>query len=171
MRPGLKRCGPPRVDRILRVVTGPEEKSINGSLPIGMSMRYEVLEHTADIMIRTSGKDLAECFANAAYALEDQLVKADRIEAKEIVEFDVEGFDIEALLLNFLSEFLFLIDTRRLVFNQFDVKIDGLKLHCSAGGEMIDLERHEAKKEIKAITYHMMKVDLMEPSVQVIFDI
>jgi SHS2 domain-containing protein len=148
-----------------------QEKSIKGSLPIVEPMRYEVLEHTADIMIRTSGKDLAECFANAAYALEDQMVRAELIETKELVEFDVEGFDVEALLLNFLTEFLFLIDTRRLVFNRFDIKIDDLKLHCSAWGEIIDVERHEAKKEIKAITYHMMKVDPEEPSVQVIFDI
>lgn len=155
----------------LSIISRSKEKSINGSHTIDENMRYELLEHTADVMIRTRGKDLAECFANAAYALEDQMVQAERIEAKEMVEFDVEGFDIEALLLNFLSEFLFLIDTRRLVFNRFDVRIDGLKLHCEAWGEVIDVERHEAKKEIKAITYHMMNVDPQEPSVQVIFDI
>lgn len=134
-------------------------------------MRYELLEHTADIMVRTTGADLEECFANAAYALEDQIVDADRVRSLERVEIDVEGFDKEALLLNFLSEFLFLFDTRRLVFGQFLVFIDGNNLHCDAWGEPIDVERHGAKREIKAITYHMMQVDEATPSVTVLFDI
>ena len=134
-------------------------------------MRYELLEHTADIMVRTTGADLEECFANAAYALEDQIVDADRVRSLERVEIDVEGFDKEALLLNFLSEFLFLFDTRRLVFGQFLVFIDGNTLHCDDWGEPIDVERHGAKREIKAITYHMMQVDEQTPSVTVLFDI
>lgn len=134
-------------------------------------MRYELLEHTADIMVRTTGADLEECFANAAYALEDQIVDADKVRSLERVEIDVEGFDKEALLLNFLSEFLFLFDTRRLVFGQFLVFIDGNTLHCDAWGEPIDVERHGAKREIKAITYHMMQVDEATPSVTVLFDI
>lgn len=134
-------------------------------------MRYELLEHTADIMVRTTGADLEECFANAAYALEDQIVDADRVRSLERVEIDVEGFDKEALLLNFLSEFLFLFDTRRLVFGHFLVLIEDGKLHCDAWGEPIDIERHGAKREIKAITYHMMQVDEQTPSVTVLFDI
>ena len=87
------------------------------------------------------------------------------------VDIEVDGFDKESLLLNFLSEFLFLMDTERLVFGRFDVVIDGLKLRCEAWGEEIDPERHGAKREIKAITYHMMNVDEAAPSVTVIFDI
>ena len=134
-------------------------------------MRYELLEHTADVMVRTTGADLEECFANAAYALEDQIVDADRVRSLERVEIDVEGFDKEALLLNFLSEFLFLFDTRRMVFGHFLVFIEDNKLHCDAWGEPIDVERHGAKREIKAITYHMMQVDEQTPSVTVLFDI
>jgi SHS2 domain-containing protein len=134
-------------------------------------MRYQVLDHTADIMIRTEGKDLADCFSNAAYALMDQIVEAERIVAREAETFDVDGFDHESLLLNFLTEFLFLLDTKRMVFKEFDVHIDGLKLRCTARGEQIDIERHHAKKEVKAITYHMMEIAPQGTSVQVIFDI
>jgi SHS2 domain-containing protein len=134
-------------------------------------MRYEVLEHTADVMIRTTGASLEECFANAAYALFDQMVEADRIEPVTVREITAEGFDLESLLLNFLSEFLFVLDTERLVFGRFDVSIDGLRLHCLAHGERIDLERHGPKKEVKAITYNMMFVDADEPSLTVVFDI
>jgi len=134
-------------------------------------MRYKLLEHTADVMVKAYGADLEECFGNAAYALMDQMVHAETIAEKVRYEFDAEGFDIESLLLNFLSEFLFIQDTKRLVFHKFEVKISGLSLHCTAWGEEIDPERHQAKGEVKAITYHMMKIDLDEPSVTVLFDI
>ncbi|MFA5313409.1 MAG: archease [Methanomassiliicoccales archaeon] len=134
-------------------------------------MRYELLEHTADVMVRAHGTTIEECFANAAYALEDQMVHAERIAERTSYEFDVEGFDMESLLLNFLSEFLYIQDTKRLVFSRFEVHISSLSLHCVAWGEEIDTERHQAKGEVKAITYHMMKIDPEGPSVTVLFDI
>ncbi|QLH75709.1 MAG: archease [Methanomassiliicoccales archaeon] len=134
-------------------------------------MRYELLEHTADVMIRAKGRSLAECFANAAYALFDQIVDVEKVEERREYSFNVEGFDLESLLMNFLSEFLYIHDTTRLVFCRFDVRIEGVALTCTAWGEEIDVERHRAKREIKAVTYHMMKIDEKEPSVQVLFDI
>lgn len=134
-------------------------------------MRYELLEHTADVMVRAYGSSLEECFANAAYALFDQMVEAEKVELRESVELKVEGSDLESLLFNFLSEFLFIHDTTRLVLARFEVRIDGLNLHCRAWGEKIDLQRHGPKKEIKAITYHMMSVDQAAPAVTVVFDI
>ena len=43
-------------------------------------MRYELLEHAADVMVRCTGKDLEECFENAAYALSDQMLDASLVE-------------------------------------------------------------------------------------------
>ena len=39
-------------------------------------MRYEVLEHTADLMVKAYGRTLKECFENAAFAMMDQIVDA-----------------------------------------------------------------------------------------------
>lgn len=134
-------------------------------------MRYEQLEHTADVMIKAYGKTLEECYGNAAYALFNTMVDATTIRPTEEIEFAQEGHDFESLLYNFLSEFLFLHDTTRLVLCEFDVVIDGFKITCKARGERLDLEKHQPKTEIKAITYHMLNVDLDEPSVTVIYDI
>jgi SHS2 domain-containing protein len=133
--------------------------------------RYCVIDHTADIMIEATGKDLAECFANAAYALFDQMVDASNIEVKEHVSFEVESDDLEALFYNFLSEFLYLHDARRLVFSSFDVVLEVGKAICVAGGERYDPERHGGRRDVKAITYHMLEVDPKIPKVRVLFDI
>jgi SHS2 domain-containing protein len=134
-------------------------------------MRYELLEHTADVMVRAHGKDLEECFANAAYALFDQMVDVSTIVPRSEVDFEVEGHDLESLLYNFLSEFLYLRDAKHLVLSDFQVSIDGFALRCKARGERLEPERHGQRHEVKAITYHMLTVDTEEPSVTIIFDI
>ncbi|MEI6796641.1 MAG: archease [Methanomassiliicoccales archaeon] len=130
-----------------------------------------MLEHTADIMIEATGRDLAECFSNAAYALFDQMLDASTVEDREQVTFEVESDDLESLFYNFLSEFLYLHDARRLVFGRFDVTLTKDKVSCVAGGERFDPTRHEGRREVKAITYHMLEVDTTIPKVRVIFDI
>lgn len=134
-------------------------------------MRYELLEHTADVMVRAHGKDLEECYSNAAYALFDQMVDVTKVETRTEVCFEVEGHDLESLLYNFLSEFLYLHDAKRLVLREFDVRIQGNKVICKARGEPLSPSRHGQRHEVKAITYHMLSVDPDEPSVTVIFDI
>jgi SHS2 domain-containing protein len=134
-------------------------------------MRYELLEHTADVMIKAHGCDLEECFANAAYALFDQITDVSKVSAGEEVSFVVSGHDNESLLFNFLSEFLFIHDAKHLVLSEFRVKIKGTILQCTAKGEKIDSGRHTYRHEVKAITYHMLEVNAEEPSVTVILDI
>lgn len=134
-------------------------------------MRYEQLEHTADVMIKAHGRTLEECYGNAAYALFDTMVDASTIQPTEEIDIQQEGHDHESLLYNFLSEFLFVHDVTRLVLCEFDVAMEGFKIKCRARGERLDLEKHRPKTEIKAITYHELKVDTDEPSVTVIFDI
>ena len=134
-------------------------------------MRYEVLEHTADVMIRCRGKTLEECFENAAYALSDQTVDATKVEAKDMFSVDVTGGDDEERLYAFLSEILFLQDAEYYAFSEFRVTIDGDRVTAQIYGEPLDVKKHRAKTEVKAITYHMMKVDPSVPELTVVFDI
>jgi SHS2 domain-containing protein len=134
-------------------------------------MRYELLEHTADVMIKAHGSELEECFANAAYALFDQITDVSKVGRSEEVRFVVSGHDNESLLFNFLSEFLFIHDAKHLLLSEFHVKIKGTSLQCTAKGEKFDPKRHDYRHDVKAITYHMLEVNTEEPSVTVILDI
>ncbi|MCX6652828.1 MAG: archease [Methanomassiliicoccales archaeon] len=134
-------------------------------------MRYELLEHTADVMLKAHGATLEECFENAAYALFDQMVHASRIEPRTEISFEVKGDDLESLLYAFLSEFLYIRDAKMLVLGQFRVRIEGFQLSCHAKGEKFDEKKHGRRHDVKAVTYHMLTVDQQEPSVTVLFDI
>lgn len=134
-------------------------------------MRYEVLEHTADVMVRAHGRTLEECFENAAFAMTDQIVDASSVRQGEQVDISVEGADKEELVYNFLSEVLFIFDARGVVLNKFEVVLKPGRLECKAWGEVYDPERHSPKSEIKAVTYHELKVNEDEPSITVLFDV
>ncbi len=133
--------------------------------------RYELVDHTADMMVKAYGSSLEECFANAAFALFDQTVDLSTVEAKEQTEIRVSGIDDEDRLFSFLSELLYIEDADNLILKEFEVSFEGDDVVCRASGEKLDLGRHRIRSEVKAVTYHMMDIDRTEPSVTVLFDV
>lgn len=133
--------------------------------------RYELIDHTADMMVKAYGNTLEECFANAAYALFDQTVDLSTVDCVETTYIDVSGIDDEDRLYSFLSELLFIEDCDNLILKEFDVSFSEDRVQCTAKGERLDRSRHRVRSEVKAVTYHMMEVDRSAPSVTVIFDV
>jgi SHS2 domain-containing protein len=133
--------------------------------------KYELIDHTADLMVKAYGSTLEECFANAGYALFDQTVDLSGIGPNEIFEIKASGDNPEELLYAFLSELLFLEDCEGIILCELDVGFVDGGLICEGRGEILDRSRHRTKSEIKAITFHMMSVNAEEPSVTVIFDV
>ncbi len=136
-----------------------------------MPDRYEIIDHTADIAIKTHGKDMNEAFANAAFAMFDTMCDAASVKPVGEVEVRVEGDDLELLLVNWLSELLYICDVDDVLFSEFEVNISGKELVGKARGESMDPVRHGLKTDIKAVTYHMLEVSQAENYVQVLFDI
>jgi len=136
-----------------------------------MAERYELLDHTADILVRASGKTLEEAFANAAYALFDTMCDASAVRPLKIKKVECEAPDPEQLLVDWLSRLLFLCDVDDMLFSEFEVEIKGTSLKAKIRGERLDADRHHLKTDVKAITYHMLEVDEEKNRVQVLFDI
>ena len=134
-------------------------------------MRYELLEHTADAMVKCYGKDLEECFGNAAYAMYDQMLDASSVRPSAKIRVISSGEDGRERLFSFLSELIYITDVKGLVFSEFEVSFDGNEVICTAAGEPLDAARHRPRAEVKAVTYHMMSVDEGEPSVTVVLDL
>lgn len=135
-----------------------------------MKKRYESLDHTADIMIRAFGNTIEECLNNAAYAMFDQISDLSKIAPTQSYRFDIEDEDPSMLMVDFLSELLYLHDTKLILFSEFDLEYDGEMLKVEARGEPIDLDRHEIKNSIKAVSYHALEVSPEKGYAQVLFD-
>ncbi|MHC5113219.1 MAG: archease [Planctomycetota bacterium] len=123
---------------------------------------FETFEHTADIGLRVRAPDLATLLAEAARAMFSVIVPdLEAIRPAQEVALRIEEPDPAYLLVDWLSELLFTFDTRRLVFADFTVQTDHPTsggLSAVARGEVLDLDRHPVRHEIKAITYHDLTV-------------
>ena len=125
---------------------------------------YETFEHTADVGIRVRAGDEAELFSEAARGLFSLMTaNLDAVRPLQEVRIELVGENIEELLHDWLAELLFQFHGNRLVLAEFHVAIRGtppaLSLSATARGEPIDARRHEIGEEIKAITWHELKVE------------
>ncbi len=121
---------------------------------------FRVLEHTADIGFEAFGATREEVFANAAHALMNFFEDRMAIRLTEQVPLHVEGSDSFALLVNWLSEILFLQDTEGWLFGDFQVRsLQETSLDAVARGEKRDPSRHHIKLLVKAITYHQLALE------------
>jgi SHS2 domain-containing protein len=135
---------------------------------------YEIIEHTADVGLKANGQSLSEAFSNIAKGMFDLITDESKVKDHDRYEINLAAFDMEQLLVDWLSELLFLHETEQVVFGRFDVTIDPRKHSISAMvfGEPFDSSKHRVGMQIKAVTYHMLEVRLGPPyTVQVIFDI
>jgi len=135
---------------------------------------HEIFEHTADIGLRIGAKDLESLLAEAGKALFSAIVaNPEQIRGVEEVQFTVKGSDYEELLHDWLAELLFAFHVERKVFADFTVKVDEKGITAIGRGEPIDFARHEIDTEIKAITWHELKIEHVEGGLQaeVIVDI
>lgn len=121
---------------------------------------FRILEHTADVGFEAFGSTAAEVFTNSARALFHLIVDAESIVPRDAVSVRVQGRDPPDLLVNWLSEILYLHDAEGWLFRDFGVHALGdTSLAAVARGEKIDRKRHQLKLLVKAITYHQLALE------------
>jgi SHS2 domain-containing protein len=136
--------------------------------------KYELIDHTADIGIIAYGNTKEEAFEVAAEAMFDLICPLDKVEEKERFDIEVDAEDLESLLVTWLNELLYVFDVKKLIFKKFNVTLIGnnqLISHCF--GEKFDPKKHEIIREIKAVTYNLLKIENKDNQwmIQVVFDI
>ena len=123
---------------------------------------YETFEHTADLGLRIRAADLNTLFAEAAQALFSTLVEdLDAVAPLHRLDVTIAGDDREYLLFDWLKELLYRFDAEHLLLSRFEVRVTDTGLQGSAWGEPLDRDRHELAHEVKAITYHGLRVEQM----------
>jgi len=124
---------------------------------------FETFEHTADLGLRVRAPDLDQLFAEAAQALFSAIVDdLQSVELKQKVDLELHGDDRALMLFDWLNELLYRFDTEHLLFGKFEVRIMDDALKATAWGESSDLSRHSLGHEVKAITYHGLRVEKEE---------
>jgi SHS2 domain-containing protein len=121
---------------------------------------YETFDHTADLGLRVQAADLNTLFAEAGLALLSALVEdPTAVRAERRLDVELPADDVEYLLFDWLKALLYRFDTEKLLCSRFDVEVGERGLKAAAWGEPFDPARHELAHEVKAITYHDLKVE------------
>jgi len=143
-----------------------------------LKKRFEFLEHTADLYIAAYGNSLEEAFENAAYATFEGMTDLKKVQPELEDTVEVEGYDEQALLYNWLEALLVKFDIKGNLYSRFKIAhieetSAGFKLKANIWGEPFNPRKHVSKVGIKAVTYHQMEI-LKEPgliTVKFILDI
>lgn len=133
---------------------------------------YRYLDHMTDAVIEAFGGTLEEAFEYAARGLCDTMVDLKTVEHKMQFTIDCSGHDEYSLLFDWLDKVMLYLVADGIVLSDFKVRIyrnSVLKLSAVASGEKLDLAKHDYKVEIKAVTYHEMKIAREGPRVTVRF--
>jgi len=136
---------------------------------------YEPIDHTADAGMWVFGRDHAELFAHAAWALFDTISDAETIRPQQSVTISIDGAaDWEDLLVRWLSELLYHYDTERFLCCSASLTaLSPTRLTAQVQGEPFDPAQHPIDTEIKAVTYHRVTVEPCDTGwrARVIFDV
>lgn len=121
---------------------------------------FETFEHTADLGLRVRAADLPTLFAEAGMGL-FSIVAGDlaQIRLTQTAAIRLEGDRRDELFFDWLSELLYQFETKRLLLGRFDVRLHERGLEAVVAGEPWDPQRHRLEHEVKAITYHGLKVE------------
>ncbi len=124
---------------------------------------FETFEHTADLGLRIRAETLKGLFEEAGLALFSVIVVDPKtIRPKQSFSFEIQGTNKDELLLDWLCELLFTFSNKHVVLGRFDVDISDTGLKAAAWGETYNPDAHQIGEEVKAITYHGLKVEELE---------
>jgi len=116
--------------------------------------KYQILEHKADLKIKTFGKTKEELFSNMLLAMTESQ-KATILPQEVRRDFKIKSSDLPSLLVDFLSEVLYLSQVNKEIYKEVKFKEftdDEIK------GELIGQKVESFGEDIKAVTYHSLDI-------------
>jgi SHS2 domain-containing protein len=121
--------------------------------------RFEALDHTADMGLLVYGRDLKTLFEHAGEGFFHLITDLRKVTPRVERRITIGKESLERLMVDWLSELLFLHDVEHLLFKTFEVRSVGEEgLQAVAAGEPFKEGVHEIKTEVKAVTYHQIQV-------------
>ena len=123
----------------------------------------EPIDHTGDAGFVVHGAHMSELFSRAAWALFSVIADVEAVQPEETIGLVVHGSDRHDLMVKWLSELNFLHITQHRLFCRFSLhEISETGLRAEVAGEAIDLKRHTVFTEVKAITYHQLRIEKVD---------
>jgi SHS2 domain-containing protein len=134
-----------------------------------MGEGFEELEHTADWSLRIWGKSMADLLAAAARGMLALMVVEAQPSKGTSRSIDMHAEDRESLLVAWLEDLLFELETRHVAPVQLALEAGDDWLHAS----LMEVPCPAPQKPIKAVTFHNLEVNQTADGLeaQIVFDV
>lgn len=132
-------------------------------------MGFEEIPHTSDLALRIWADDLTGLFMEAARGLNVLSGVQVSDQPVQYQTMDIESEDSESLLVEFLTELVYLAEQENMAFDKFDLSIENNHLHAELHGSSLV----RITKNIKAVTFHNLQIQRIPSGLQVeiVFDV
>jgi SHS2 domain-containing protein len=133
----------------------------------GMTSRnsrgWRVIDHTADIGLAVDARSLERLFERAAEALFAQITDRTPVPADRSQQITAAGIDWPDLMFNWLRELFYLwAGEQRIVTGARVRHLAPYVLRAEVQSAGFDPSVHRIVEEIKAVTYHQLRVERIE---------
>ena len=134
-------------------------------------MKYEILEHRADLKIRAFGQDLKELFENVMVGMQSALRAKVKSQKSKVKNIKIKSSDLSSLLVDFLSKINYLNEVNKEVYNSIRfINFSNHELEEEISGKKVE----NFELIIKGVTYHDLDIHQRKDKtweVTVLFDV
>ena len=131
-----------------------------------MTRAFRFLEDVAlaDCAFEATGDSLSELFEAAAWAVVETMVDPATVQPRWQKTIHRRSTNLEDLLFEWVSDFVYLKDLEGVVFHGVTAAVDQVEsqgawtLHGTLTGEPVDMQRHELRADVKAVTKHLYEL-------------
>lgn len=118
--------------------------------------RFDEVEHTADWALRARGANLEELLENGARGMLVLMGAEAGPGEPAVANLDLQAADDEALLVTWLEELLYRMETQRVTFGRMDIHTTP---DHRLAAQIEELPLSSVGKTIKAVTYHNLEIE------------
>jgi SHS2 domain-containing protein len=132
---------------------------------------YEYFDVEADVGVIGRGPTAGEAFVQTARGVFALIVEPDSVEERERREVRAHADTLEALLVTWINECLYVHEVEGFVARAIDLEVfetspraggEPLRLHSFLRGEELEPGRHRLGTVVKAATFHQVSVAAVE---------
>ncbi|MCI5866552.1 MAG: archease [Methanosphaera sp.] len=140
-----------------------------------MRNNFKYFDTTADIGVEVEADSLEDAFIKSAQATLNLISDYDKIQPKIEKSLTINAEDEYGLLYDWVTELLINLSCDNYMPADYDVKItqdpetSQYTLKADMLGDIYDTTIYNYKTEVKAITYHLMKVNMDDNNVHIKF--
>lgn len=127
--------------------------------------KFEISDRytSADLGLDVTGDSLEELYICAAEGMFDIILGGGTVKVTEQVELKIRSGSKEQLMVDWLSELLYLFDTQLMISSEFSLSIKKINeeflLQSRFGLAPFDPSEDQSDYDIKAVTYHRLRIE------------